>query len=274
LKQIDEFVDAFYINVSGKKDEINELKEEMKSHLYDAVHELKLVGKSEKEAVNIAIERFGNEEDMHSVLTELFRAQKLFAKKVLYTALAFILLPTLLFMYYYFSEKDYYSETDATSNHILQILGDKKTITEEMQKRIENVLNQKKFLFEIEIFDSKKLFSDGPEPAPSYQYKNDLNLIDGFLHKSHLGTGGYGNGNENWYMRIDVKSYDELLSNLILPMGIIVYWVLFAIWAIINSYHQRRLNIGWIFAFSLFNVIGYLIFYVVGKKKNSRFSNS
>ncbi|MGG4471521.1 hypothetical protein ABER68_26430, partial [Paenibacillus alvei] len=99
-----------------------------------------------------------------------------------------------------------------------------------------------------------------------FQFENNLNFIEKFLHKYHL-EGGHGNGNEYWYFRMDVKSYDELFSNVVLPIGIVVYWVLFAIWAIINSYHQRRLNAGWIISFSLFNVLGYLIYVLVGKKK-------
>jgi len=266
MKQIEAFVDEVYHNFGRNKKEIEELKAEMKNHLLEAVHELKSEGKSDQEAIDIAIERFGGEKEMRSIVGQLFKVQKLFARRVLYTSLAAIMLPTLLFLYFYVSEKDYNMEINETSGYILQILGDKKSITEETQKRIEDVLKQKNFFLEIEIFESKKLFSAGPEPAPSFQFENNLNFIDKFLHKYHL-EGGHSHGNENWYMKMDVKSYDELLSNVVLPIGIVVYWVLFAIWAIINSYHQRRLNVGWIISFSLFNALGYLIYVLVGKRK-------
>ena len=41
MKQIEAFVDSVYQNVGGSKREIQELKAEMKSHLLEAVHELK-----------------------------------------------------------------------------------------------------------------------------------------------------------------------------------------------------------------------------------------
>ena len=51
MKQIDEFVNSVYQHVGGNKKEIQELKAEMKSHLLEAVHELKTEGKSEQEAI-------------------------------------------------------------------------------------------------------------------------------------------------------------------------------------------------------------------------------
>ena len=45
---------------------------------------------------------------------------------------------------------------------------------------------------------------------------------------------------------------------------------LFAIWAIINAYHHRRLNTGWVLAFALLNVVGYLIYIVFGKRIQSK----
>ena len=90
MKQIEAFVDSVYQNVGGNKKEIKELKAEMKSHLLEAVHELKAEGKSEQEAINIAIERFGGEKEMRSVVGQLFKAQKTFAKWVLYVAVTFL----------------------------------------------------------------------------------------------------------------------------------------------------------------------------------------
>ena len=68
MKQIEDFVDSVYHGVGGNEKEIQELKAEMKGHLLEAVHELKKEGKSEQEAINIAIERFGGEKEMRSVV--------------------------------------------------------------------------------------------------------------------------------------------------------------------------------------------------------------
>ena len=59
MKKIEEFVNSIYRNVDGNKDEINELKQEMRMHLLESVHDLKQEGKSEEQAIRIAIENFG-----------------------------------------------------------------------------------------------------------------------------------------------------------------------------------------------------------------------
>ncbi|MDV7767608.1 permease prefix domain 1-containing protein, partial [Peribacillus sp. CSMR9] len=96
MKEIEAFVDSVYQNVGGNKKEIQELKDEMKGHLLEAVHELKLEGKSEQEAIEISIERFGGEKEMRSIVGQLFKAQKVFAKRVLHIALTFFVLTTVV----------------------------------------------------------------------------------------------------------------------------------------------------------------------------------
>ena len=83
LKQIELYVDAVYQNVGGNKKEIKELKEEMKFHLLEAVQELKTEGKSEDEAVEIAIRRFGDEKLIANGLYEFFKYQKQFTTNLL-----------------------------------------------------------------------------------------------------------------------------------------------------------------------------------------------
>lgn len=60
---------------------------------------------------------------------------------------------------------------------------------------------------------------------------------------------------------------DSITTGIFL-LVFLVYWVLFAIWAIINSYHQRRLNFGWIIIFSVLNVVGYMMLRLVGESKS------
>ncbi|WP_400246208.1 permease prefix domain 1-containing protein [Niallia sp. JL1B1071] len=270
MKKIDEFVDAFYINVKGEKKEILELKEEMKNHLYEAVTELKNSGKNEEESIKTAIERFGGEEEIRSVLGGLFRVQKLFAKRVLFTALTFLIIPGLFYLYYFNIEKDYYMETENTYRSLLNILGSEDTITTDMKNRLETVLEKKDFIYQVEFLKSAELFSDefDVDPDPIYKYERNLDFFHQFIRNRNLGEGGFGGGNDTWYMRMDIKSYDEMFSNYIIPRAIIIYWVLFAIWGIINVYHKKRLNVGWILAISLLNFIGFFIFILFDKIKS------
>src|SRR6478609_11486652 len=81
-----------YLNVEGDQQEINELKAEMTNHLLEAVHELKAQGKTEQQAITIAIQRFGEEKEMRAVIGQLFEIQKIFAKRVLYIAIVCLIL--------------------------------------------------------------------------------------------------------------------------------------------------------------------------------------
>ncbi|TKH03553.1 hypothetical protein FC682_17435 [Peribacillus simplex] len=67
---------------------------------------------------------------------------------------------------------------------------------------------------------------------------------------------------------MEISNFDRLTYGS-LSIGLVVYGVLFTIWATINAYHHRRLNIGWIIVFAIFNVLGYLVYYLIGKKDHS-----
>ena len=67
---------------------------------------------------------------------------------------------------------------------------------------------------------------------------------------------------------MEIQRFNDFVFISLLA-GIAVYWALFTIWAIINAYHHRRLNVGWFIAFALLNIIGYLVYYFSGKKSIS-----
>jgi HSP90 family molecular chaperone len=76
VKQIDSYVDEVYHSVGGNKKEIEELKEEMKNHLLEAVHELRTQGILEQEAIEIAINRFGGETEMRRLLENYLKHKR------------------------------------------------------------------------------------------------------------------------------------------------------------------------------------------------------
>ena len=138
MKQIEAFVDSVYQNVGGNKKEIQELKAEMKNHLLEAVHELKIEGKSEKEAIEIAIERFGGEKEMRSVVGQLFKAQKTFAKWMLYVALIFLIISFIGYGSFVYVESTQQKEAYRFSEQIVNSLGN--TITEQNKTDIREIV--------------------------------------------------------------------------------------------------------------------------------------
>ncbi|MBY0099418.1 permease prefix domain 1-containing protein [Mesobacillus maritimus] len=276
MKQIEAFVDSVYQNVGGNKKEIQELKAEMKNHLLEAVHELKNEGKTEQEAIKIAIERFGGEQEMRSVVGQLFKAQKTFAKRVLYIAFTFLICSFIAWGVIWGNELKNANENSAIITNILSIVKNKEVISEDMKEEIEALVQDTDHISKVEIInageggvtweDIDNYFDYVREAKPTYQYERELwspewLLVDYFTY-------GFGEDDNEWFVNIEHRNFDTLVP-LSLYIGFAVYATLFTIWAIINAYHHRRLNTGWVIAFALFNVIGYLVYFLVGKKVQS-----
>ncbi|NEU32611.1 hypothetical protein GN156_17965 [bacterium LRH843] len=92
MKKIDKYVNSIYKDVAGDKQELEDLKQEMRSHLAEAVEELKAKGKTEDEAIRIAIDNFGGRSEIVKGLSEFFKVQKKFKNYVFSFALIFLAL--------------------------------------------------------------------------------------------------------------------------------------------------------------------------------------
>jgi cytochrome c-type biogenesis protein CcmH/NrfF len=271
MKQIEVFVDSIYQNVGGNRKEIQELKAEMKSHLLEAVHELKSEGKSEQEAIELAIERFGGEKEMRSIVAQLFQAQKTFAKWVLYLAISFLVLSLTTFGFIWTTEKENSNENSFVATNIFHILEGKETVSEDMGNKIAALVKVTDQISKVKIYNVKDIeatsvFEYVEKAKPEYQYQREVWAPE-WLQSDFF---PYGNGDgKQWYVEMETRYIGSMMT-IILFSGIAIYATLFTIWAIINAYHHRRLNIGWIIVFTLFNVIGYLAYIAFGKKVQSK----
>jgi cytochrome c-type biogenesis protein CcmH/NrfF len=262
MKQIEVFVDSIYQNVGGNRKEIQELKAEMKNHLLEAVHELISEGKSEQDAIDIAIERFGREKEMRSIVGQLFKVQKTFAKWLLYISIAFLLMGSIISGIIFNIESKKVNEAAQIATEILNKIGNKKGIPIEVESDIQSIITKSEFIYAINIYDHNMLFSSKVNVKPEYSFKKELTTHNWLLLTNY----GYGESNDTWHIDIDLKNYEATATSILL-LGVSIYWTLFAIWAIINEYHRKQLNIGWIIVFALFNVLGYLVYRIVGNKK-------
>ena len=252
MKQIESYVDEVYHSVGGNRKEIEELKAEMKSHLIEAVHELKAEGMNEQEAIAIAIERFGEEKEMRSVVGQLFQAQKTFAKRVLYIAFTFIFLGIMSFLSLGLFEYQHYQNVEKLGNEILSSLGTETTISDDMKEILVSSVEDNKFIYGVKVSSDNsnsdfEFFEDKKETSPINHF-----------------TTGISNENSDWSVGMEISNFDDLTYGLFFS-GILIYWVLFTIWATINAYHHRRLNVIWVITFALLNFVGYLIYKIVGK---------
>ncbi|MGG0663329.1 permease prefix domain 1-containing protein [Viridibacillus arvi] len=268
MKQIDAFVDSVYLNVGGNLKEIQELKAEMKGHLLEAVHELKLEGKSEQEAIELAIERFGGEQEMRSILTQLFQVQKTFAKWVLYCSVAFLILSLSIFGYVWQYEEQHSHELSMVATRIVDELKGEEVVSLEMKKEIASLVESTDFISEVSVYSSKKIRTEEDSMViyntdimkPDYQYKRIVWSPEWLAHDFFP----YGSGDKEWYVEMKHRSFDAFAGYVLLA-GLTIFWTLFTIWATINAYHHKRLNTGWIIVFALFNVLGFVVYLLIPK---------
>jgi len=270
MKQIESYVDEVYHNVGGNKKEIEELKAEMKSHLIEAVHELKAEGMNEQVAIDIAIQRFGGDQEIRSIVGQLFKAQKTFVKWVLFLAIAVLLFTVTAFGFAWSNEEKNSNENSIVATEIFEVLGDRNNLTEEMKIKINSLIKGTDQISKVEIYNvsnvtnNNLVFDYVRDAKPDYRYEQKV-WNPKWLQANFF---PYGNGDgKQWYVEMETRHIGSLMA-IILFSGIAIYATLFTIWAIINAFHHRRLNIGWIFVFAFFNVIGYLIYYISGKRES------
>lgn len=268
MSKIESYVDEVYRSLGGNKREIEELKVEMKNHLLEAVHELKSEGKTEQEAIEIAIERFGGEKEMRSIAAQLFKAQKIFAKWMLYLAITVFILTITAFGFIWSIEEENANENSIVATQISEILNDKNNITVEMEKDISSLVKATDQVSMVEIYnvsdvDNVNLVIDYVrDTKPDYRFEQKV-WNPKWIQADFF---PYANWDNKWYVGMETRHISDWMG-IILLSGIAIYLTLFSIWATINAYHHKRLNIGWILAFILLNVIGYLIYVLVGKRK-------
>lgn len=151
MKPIDKYVDSLYKDVAGDKQEIEELKQEMRSHLIEAVEELKAQGKTEKEAIDTAIENFGGKTQILRGLSEFFKVQKKFTYYVFSFTLVFLLVGVLFFGSSTLKAKEFTEESEAMEhekeaimNDTFKVLSESNVVTEENRNQLLNVFNKYK----------------------------------------------------------------------------------------------------------------------------------
>ncbi|KEO80817.1 permease prefix domain 1-containing protein [Tumebacillus flagellatus] len=258
MKAIEGYLEDLYRDVRISK-EAAELKAEMRGHLQQAVEELMAEGLSEEESVQVALERFGDQKQLVSEMEGVLKVQRVFAKNLLRTALAFLVVgfAVLAAMSWMQSdlERNWYSQT-------MSWVDDERTVlpVQNQQKLTEMVLDSA-LLHGIEIDSVDPSTYEPAHKFYSYE-KTDSGpiiwpILPGFGGKSYV----YG----PWMLTFH---YRDLIGTgaAVFVFCAIVYWVLFAVWGTVNAYHRGRFHWAWVFVFALFNVLGYLLYWAEQKR--------
>ncbi|CAH0346324.1 permease prefix domain 1-containing protein [Bacillus sp. CECT 9360] len=180
MKQIDKYVNSIYKDVAGDKQEIEDLRQEMRSHLLEAVEELKAKGKSEEEAIRIAIENFGGKNQIVKGLSEFFKVQKKFTNYVLSFALIFFVFGIITLVSSWIEAEHFYKKGEQFGT----VETEKNTIFNE----VFDVLDTTNKINEVEEEQLMDIFK---------KYPNQLNLLavfpmedlKGWLEKNEVSIG-------------------------------------------------------------------------------------
>jgi hypothetical protein len=240
VKQIDEFVNLIYSDVKGK--EAKELKQEMRSHLLEAVSELKAEGKSEKEAIDIAISRFGDEKQITKGLFTLFKAQNNVTKNLFRTSMVALVLGLIVLIGLIWTENNNQNRLqniDQTVDSVFGILADG-TFSEEKNKKIISLVEATK---EIEHFVIYK----NPEPGkgtPKQEIMKNWEIAVESGDSSIKGSTEYvwidlKDPYENYYMVAGYHQISTLDNFYSIPIGL---FIAFAVLALISFFLKNNTN--------------------------------
>ncbi|WP_207308600.1 permease prefix domain 1-containing protein [Bacillus timonensis] len=240
MKQIDEFVNLIYSDVKGK--EAIELKQEMRSHLLEAVSELKAEGKSEKEAIDIAISRFGDEKQITKGLFTLFKTQNNVIKNLFRTSIVALVLGLIVLIGLIWNENNNQNrlhKIDQTINSVFSMLSDG-TFSEENNKKIISIVEATK---EIEYFVIYK----NPEPGkgvPKQEIIKNWEVAVESGDSSIKGSTEYvwmdiKDPYENYYMVAGYHQISTLDNFYSIPIGL---FIAFAVLGLTSTFLKIKTN--------------------------------
>ena len=188
-------------------------------------------------------------------IAEHFRLPRVFSVNLLRTAIIFAVLGLLIGCIFAFNEYRSFTQRTNIAQYTLALL-DEGRISEANKELIVEYAKESSQIISLDIYQR-----DTQELAFEYQNSEsfkDIPYINGMAGKVY--------DNPNWAVDILYEHF-HLSWIYAIAISLTSYWVLFTIWAIINVYHHRRLNAGWVITFALLNVVGYLFYFLVGKRK-------
>ncbi|MDQ7097010.1 permease prefix domain 1-containing protein [Desulfosporosinus sp. PR] len=270
MKKIEEYVQFICKNSRGSRKELEDLKQEMKSHLTQTVQELMTDGRNEQESIELALNRFGEKNQIQTELAQVFKIQKKFGNVVLAVALIFFFVGICCLFVAKITNNDFQKRYNVMNVQYQVIMKAAKTnnlkLLDETVKTIfaDDQNNQIAYVALVQLPNDFYL-QNPPKSQPLFsgeiQYRYPENIKD--VKEFGNNSGGEFLDN-NKYFEIGMKQYSnsnryEVLK--IIGVGfLMVYWVLFGIWATVKAYHVKRLQLLWVMMFFALNIVGYLAF--------------
>ncbi len=263
MEKLDKYIDLVCKNLKGNDEEIAIMKQEMKNHLLQSVEELKSQGKSQEESINIAIDRFGEVDILKNQLKEIYNVQKSFSKKLFNMAVVLMFIGIMALVYQIFINHNSLSIDSKLVDSVQNILKNDNTISNENLKVLFKDNNNKfrfynKELKYIAVFKYPKNYNGNTDTASfkdaQYIYPSIGELNNSLSRIGYIANAGsdqeYSSDNNRW--RISVRyitprsqwlhyAINNLLKIFIITC-VVSSLVLFIISALVNIYHNKKVN--------------------------------
>lgn len=235
MQEIQRYVDGIYKKTKGNKKEIRESKEEMKNYLLESVQELQREGKSQEEAVAIALERFGGENELRGLLAQLFMAQRKFGKVLLFIGL-FVLLASVAASSVFIRIGDRHASSQAeTAYEILALVEKDPLMTEATAMQVKELFQSTGHATELYIADQVGLVYKVDKNGWEEMVSGDQTMAIPLLYNVYR----YGSPSGAYTLDLEVLDYRDI-GFLVAFSGIICFFILSSIWLVIRRYHKTR----------------------------------
>ncbi|WP_051317087.1 permease prefix domain 1-containing protein [Ectobacillus panaciterrae] len=246
MKRIDEFVNKMYAHVEGDKKEIQELKEEMRSHLLEAIEELQAEGKSKQKAISIALERFGDEKQLTKGLFGLFTARKQMFKPLLHFSLVCFVICLLSWMGLTWRDHKIADESKRTNQAVHRMMVQSlhednlsSSKKEEIISTVKKLANDKKV--SLSLYQKPQ---DSPEKLNSEDLSQALakkeNVITYGDNQTHKYGGGFVYENKHWYAEFGYEENPHFKDFYFIPYGLFSLFGVLIMTYLFLTYSSRK----------------------------------
>jgi hypothetical protein len=215
------------------------MKEEMRTHLIETVEDLKLEGKSEQEAIEIALNRFGDEKQITKGLFSLFKEQgtivkKLFRCSIVLLIVGFIFLVALIIRDQMISSKN--DKAFLTIQNLIDNLGDKPLSQNEKERIVNTTVKGLK----IEDFALYKKPEGSPKKFKESQFPEIYSKMNQVIEYGDEKEWDAGIENQNWYAEFTYKQIPFYEPFYAIPYSLFIVSIVLGVVALFIKQRSTR----------------------------------
>jgi hypothetical protein len=252
-------------DLSESKDTIKDFREEMKGNIIASCSELLKEDYSEDEAFKLAVDKFGDSENLKEDLTSAFKTRGKTNKVSFLITISALILALAFFLFHNIFEKKIthsipHALEYATSVSIQQGIALDNNKIENLMKEYKK---QVKLVAIYKVEDGKVTLKN---IYPARKDSSEINKLSERYLTSSIAC--QNSSSEQYFIKIIENRIDtHNIGHYLWVFFFLVYWVAFAIWASTYAYYINNLNFGWVLSFVIFNILAYAVFRLTNKLK-------